>query len=80
MVPADVARSTSVNTDMSTEPDEIRARIAALLGDLPDVEGIDAADIDIDGLAAKLEEAHDLLVYALESVEKGPAPTETPDG
>ena len=69
-----------MNTDMSTEPDEIRARIAALLGDLPDVEGIDAADIDIDGLAAKLEEAHDLLVYALESVEKGPAPTETPDG
>ena len=65
---------------MSTEPDEIRARIAALLGDLPDVEGIDAVDIDIDGLAAKLEEAHDLLVYALESVEKGPAPTETPDG
>ena len=65
---------------MSTEPDEIRARIAALLGDLPDVERIDAADIDIDGLAAKLEEAHDLLVYALESVEKGPAPTETPDG
>ena len=61
-----------MNTDMSTEPDEIRARIAALLADLPDV--------DIDSLAAKLEEAHDLLVYALESVEKGPAPTEPPDG
>ena len=80
LVPADVARSTSVNTDMSTEPDEIRARIAALLADLPDVEGTDAADVDIDSLAAKLEEAHDLLVHALESVEKGPAPTETPDG
>jgi hypothetical protein len=64
---------------MSTEPDEIRARIAALLADLPDVE-TDPADVDIDSLAAKLEEAHDLLVYALESVEKGPAPTETPDG
>ena len=80
LVPADVARSTSVNTDMSTEPDEIRARIAALLADLPDVDGTDPADVDIDSLAAKLEEAHDLLVHALESVEKGPAPTETPDG
>ena len=80
VVPADVTRSTSVNPDMSTEPDEIRARIAALLADLPDVEGAASADVDIDSLAAKLEEAHDLLVYALESVEKGPAATETPDG
>jgi hypothetical protein len=71
-----------VNTDMSTEPDEIRARIAALLAELPDVEGPGSADvdIDIDSFATRLEEAHDLLVQALESVEKGPAPTETPDG
>ena len=48
VVPADVARSTSVNTDMSTEPDQIRAQIAALLADLPDVEGADSADVDID--------------------------------
>jgi hypothetical protein len=69
---------------MSTEPDEIRARIAALLADLPDVEGAGSADIDIDSVAARLEEAHDLLVQALESVEKGPAPqpepSETPNG
>ncbi len=65
---------------MSTEPDEIHARIAALLASLPDVEAVDAADIDIDSLAARLEEAHDLLVYALESVEKGPAASETQDG
>ena len=69
---------------MSTEPDEIRARIAALLAELPDVEGTDPADVDIDSLAARLEEAHELLVHALESVEKGPAPepepSETPDG
>ena len=65
---------------MSTEPDEIRARIAALLAELPDVDGTDSADVDIDSLAARLEEAHDLLVHALESVEKGPAPAETPDG
>ena len=75
-----------MNTDMSTEPDEIRARIAALLADLPDVDGADAADLDIDGVAARLEEAHDLLVHALEAVEKGPAaepesaPSEMPDG
>ena len=55
---------------MSTEPDEIRARIAALLAELPDVEGTDPADVDIDSLAARLEEAHELLVHALESVEK----------
>ena len=65
---------------MSTEPDEIRSRIAALLAELPDIEGPGAADVDIDGVATRLEEAHDLLVQALESVEKGPPPTETPDG
>ena len=65
---------------MSTELDEIRARIAALLADLPDVKETDPADVDIDTLAARLEEAHELLVHALESVEKGPAPAETPDG
>ena len=65
---------------MSTEPDAIRARIAALLAELPDIEGPGAADVDIDGVATRLEEAHDLLVQALESVEKGPASTDTPDG
>ena len=65
---------------MSTEPDEIRARIAALLADAARRRRPDSADVDIDSLAARLEEAHDLLVHALESVEKGPAPTETPDG
>ena len=45
MGPADVARSTSVNTDMSTEPDEIRARIAALLAELPDIEGPGSAAV-----------------------------------
>jgi len=65
---------------MSTEPDEIRSRIAALLAELPDIEGPGAADVDIDGVATRLEEAHDLLVQALESGEKGPASTDTPDG
>jgi hypothetical protein len=65
---------------MSTEPDEIRARIAALLAELPDLEGPGSAEVDIDSVAARLGEAHDLLVQALESVEKGPAPLETSDG
>ena len=62
-----------MNIDMTTDPDQIRARIAELLADLPDPAqpGVDLADADIDVIAARLEEAHDLLVQALESVEKG---------
>ncbi|OBF36017.1 hypothetical protein A5724_15335 [Mycobacterium sp. ACS1612] len=61
---------------MSTDPDQIRAQIAELLADVPDPaqegSGFDQlADADIDAVAARLEEAHDLLVHALESVEKG---------
>jgi hypothetical protein len=58
---------------MTTYPDQIRAEIAALLSDLPDVtaDGTDPAALDIDAVAARLEEAHDVLVRALESVEKG---------
>jgi hypothetical protein len=65
-----------VNSEMSTDPDQIRAQIAELLADLPDPaqEGAnfdELAESDIDAIAARLEEAHDLLVRALESVEKG---------
>ncbi|MDA4107554.1 hypothetical protein MHOL44478_09810 [Mycobacterium holsaticum DSM 44478] len=62
-----------MSTDMSTDPDQIRAQIAALLADLPDPaqDGVELADADIEALAARLEEAHELLVQALESVEKG---------
>ncbi|MCK0173903.1 MULTISPECIES: hypothetical protein [Mycobacteriaceae] len=57
---------------MTTDPDEIRARVAALLGDLPDPgEVAELADSDIDTIAVRLEEAHDVLVQALASVEKG---------
>ena len=58
---------------MTTDPDEIRSEIAALLADLPDVttDGVDLAALDIDAVAGRLEEAHEALVRALESVEKG---------
>ncbi|MCH9669039.1 MAG: hypothetical protein K0U76_06570 [Actinomycetia bacterium] len=51
---------------MTNDPDEIRAQIAELLG-----EQADASESDLDVVAARLEEAHGLLVHALESVEKG---------
>jgi hypothetical protein len=82
---------------MTTDPDQIRAQIHALLADLPEIvaqldvagpgldvagraapgldvagraaPGLDVADIDT--VAARLEEAHELLVQALESVERG---------
>jgi hypothetical protein len=58
---------------MTTSPDQIRTEIAALLSDLPDVSAdvADPAALDIDAVVARLEEAHDMLVRALESVEKG---------
>lgn len=51
---------------MSNDPDQIRAQVAELLG-----EPADISPSDLDSVAARLEEAHDLLVHALESVEKG---------
>lgn len=44
-----------------------------MLADLPDLsaDGSELVDTDIDLLAAKLEQAHDVLVQALETVDKG---------
>jgi hypothetical protein len=50
---------------MTTDPDQIRAQIEALLTELPD-----PADADIDEIARRLSQAHDMLVRALESAEK----------
>ncbi|MCW2651429.1 MAG: hypothetical protein QOE41_2114 [Mycobacterium sp.] len=55
---------------MSTDPAQIRADVEALLSELPDIAAADAA-LDIDAIATRLEAAHDVLVRALESVEKG---------
>ncbi len=64
-----------MNIDMSTDPDQIRADLQELLAELPDLTAGDAeeqaAAVDLDAVAARLEEAHELLVRALESVEKG---------
>lgn len=51
---------------MSNDPDQIRTQVVELLG-----EQADLSVADLDSVAARLEEAHDLLVRALESVEKG---------
>ncbi|MCB0925444.1 MAG: hypothetical protein KDB50_13020 [Mycobacterium sp.] len=69
---------------MNTDPTQIRAEIDALLADLQPTgqdAGVsepttaDAAyggDIDeIDAVGRRLEQAHQILVTALESVEKG---------
>ncbi|HEY7053522.1 MAG TPA: hypothetical protein VH496_15520 [Mycobacterium sp.] len=55
---------------MTAQPEQIRAEISALLAELPEVgQDVDLAGLDIDALAGRLEEAHDVLVRALESVE-----------
>jgi hypothetical protein len=59
---------------MSTDPQQIRAQVDAVLAELPQIDPeagdlIEAADIDAAG--RRLEEAHQILVDALESVEKG---------
>jgi hypothetical protein len=58
---------------MTTEPDGIRARIDAVLAELPDVADPEngPAEADMEEIARRLSEAHDMLVQALESAEKG---------
>ncbi len=65
---------------MTTDPQAIRARVDAILADLPgtdhDASGDGGASVmdavtDIDAMGQRLEEAHQILVDALESVEKG---------
>jgi DNA-binding transcriptional ArsR family regulator len=57
---------------ISTDPDEIRARIDAILAELPDPANPDRmpSEADLEELARQLSEAHDMLVQALESAEK----------
>lgn len=80
-------RSASVNADMNTDPQAIRAQVDAILADLPHIgpsgndDAADSAAVDdsgavddlgaVDAVGRRLEEAHQILVDALESVEKG---------
>jgi hypothetical protein len=54
---------------MSTDPDQVRVDVEALLADLPEA---DAPEADIEAIASRLEQAHDLLVDALQAVERNP--------
>ncbi|BBY35415.1 hypothetical protein [Mycolicibacter minnesotensis] len=58
---------------MNSEIEDVRTRVAAVLAELP--AEADLAELpahsDLNALAQRLEEAHQLLVRALESVEKG---------
>jgi hypothetical protein len=58
---------------MSTDPDQIRARIDSVLAELPDPADVEnaPAEADLEEIARRLSEAHDLLVQALESAERG---------
>ena len=62
-----------MNGDMSTDPEQIRTEIDAVLAQLPSVDpdSVDSTAVDIDAVGRQLEEAHQILVNALESVEKG---------
>ena len=61
---------------MNGEIEDVRTRIAAVLAELPgeaELAGLPATSdlADLQDLAQRLEEAHQVLVRALESVEKG---------
>jgi hypothetical protein len=57
---------------MTTEPDQIRAQIDAILAELPELADTNALDeAKLEEMARRLSEAHDTLVRALELAEKG---------
>ncbi|WP_343600900.1 hypothetical protein [Mycobacterium sp.] len=56
---------------MTTDPDRIRAQIDGVLAALPDCADGAPAGTDLDEIARRLSAAHDMLVAALESAEKG---------
>jgi hypothetical protein len=58
---------------ISTDPEQIRAQIDAVLAQLPDPADAEnmPAEADLEEMARRLSEAHDMLVQALESAEKG---------
>lgn len=58
---------------MTIDPDQIRTEIESLLAQLPDPADAAAGPSldELEGIARRLSEAHDVLLQALESAEKG---------
>ena len=58
---------------MTIDPDQIRAEIEELLAQLPDTADADDGPSleELEAIARRLSEAHDVLMRALESAEKG---------
>ena len=58
---------------MNIDPDQLRAEIDALLAQLPDTAEADhePSRAELEEIARRLSEAHDVLLQALESAEKG---------
>lgn len=59
--------------DPNSDPAQIRVQIDTLLAQLPDLaaDGSELSLTELEELARRLSEAHDVLVRALESTEKG---------
>jgi hypothetical protein len=58
---------------MNIDPDQIRAEIDALVAQLPDIADAENGPslAELEEIARRLSEAHDVLLRALESAEKG---------
>lgn len=57
---------------MTIDPDQIRAEIESLLAQLPDGDAVTEQSLDeLENIARRLSDAHDVLLRALESAEKG---------
>ncbi|ACC40949.1 MULTISPECIES: hypothetical protein [Mycobacterium] len=58
---------------MTIDPDQIRTEIESLLAQLPEVaDGANGPSLaELEDIARRLSEAHDVLLQALESAEKG---------
>lgn len=58
---------------MTIDPEQIRAEIESLLAQLPDADNPGAGPSldELEEIARRLSEAHDVLLRALESAEKG---------
>ncbi|GFG64865.1 hypothetical protein MKUB_23550 [Mycobacterium kubicae] len=56
---------------MTIDPDQIRGEIEALLAQLPDAADNPPSLSELEDIARRLSEAHEVLLAALESAEKG---------